>query len=56
MDNDTTAFVGLDVHKGSIAVAVADAGRAAPRLVGTKGSELSELLKALSRLGRPQRM
>jgi transposase len=54
MDNDITAFVGLDVHKGSIAVAVADAGRAAPRFVGTTGPQLTELLKALSHLGRAE--
>jgi transposase len=54
MDNDITAFVGLDVHKGSIAVAVADAGRAAPRFVGTTGPQLAELLKALSHLGRAE--
>ncbi|HXQ30639.1 MAG TPA: IS110 family transposase [Steroidobacteraceae bacterium] len=56
MDNDITAFVGMDVHKGSIAVAVAEAGRTAPRFVGTTGPQLAELLKALSHLGEPQRM
>ena len=54
MDNDITAFVGLDVHQGSIAVAVADPGRAAPRFVGTTGPQLAQLLKALSHLGQPQ--
>jgi transposase len=56
MDNDITAFVGLDVHKSSIAVAVADAGRATPRFLGTTGPQLTELLKALSHLGQPQQM
>lgn len=54
MDNDITAFVGLDVHQGSIAVAVADPGRAAPRFVGTTGPQLAQLLKALSHLGQPR--
>lgn len=53
MDNDITAYVGLDVHKDSIAIAVAAPGRAAPRFVGTTGPELAELVKALSHLGRP---
>jgi hypothetical protein len=44
MDNDITAFVGLDVHKDSIAVAVAAPGCAAPRFVGTTGPQLTELL------------
>lgn len=54
MNNDITAFVGLDVHKGSIAVAVADPGREAPRFIGTTGPQLAQLLKALSHLGQPQ--
>ena len=51
MHDDITAFVGLDVHKQSIAIAVAEPGREAPRFVGTTGPQLGELLKALSRLG-----
>jgi transposase len=47
----SVVYVGLDVHKDSIAIAVAHAGRAEPRFVGTCGPELRELLKALSHLG-----
>ncbi len=54
MDNVITAFVGLDVHKDSIAIGVAEPGRAAPRFVGTTGPQLPELVKALSHLGRPE--
>ena len=47
MGEVTTAFVGLDVHKDSIAFAVAEPGRAAPRFLGTTGSVLAEVEKAL---------
>lgn len=53
MENDITVFVGLDVHKDTIAVAVAEAGRKAPRFIGTCGPTLAELLKVLSHLGEP---
>lgn len=53
MDNDITSYVGLDVHKDSVAIAAAAPGRAAPRFVGTTGPELAELVKALSHLGTP---
>lgn len=44
-----TSYVGLDIHKDSIALAIADAGRAAPRFVGTINPLPSELCKALRR-------
>lgn len=53
MKDDISVFVGLDVHKDSIAIAVAYAGRAEPQFVGTCGPELRELLKAVSHLGTP---
>lgn len=56
MNNDITGYVGLDVHKNSIAVAVAAPGRAAPRFVGTTGPRLSELCKALSHVGKPSQL
>lgn len=56
MSNDITAFVGLDVHKGSIAIGVAEPGRAAPHFLGTTGPTLAELIKAVSHLGRPEQL
>lgn len=53
MEHGITTFVGLDVHSGSTAIAVAAAGREAPRFVGTVGSRLGELTKALGGLGEP---
>jgi transposase len=44
-----TSYVGLDIHKDSVAIAIADAGRAAPRFVGTINPVPSELCKALKR-------
>jgi transposase len=49
MKEAITSFVGLDIHKDSIAIAVAEAGRSAPRFVGTTPSQLASLCKALTR-------
>jgi transposase len=46
----------LDVHKDSIAIGVAEAGREAPRFVGTASPTLAQLLKALARIGAPETM
>src|SRR5512143_3711324 len=54
MDEPITGFVGLDAHAESTAIAFAEAGRAAPRFVGTVGAKFPELLKALSHLGDPR--
>ena len=56
MSENITAFVGLDVHKESIAIAVAEPGRAAPRFIGTTGPALAEVQKALSHLGTPRQL
>jgi len=56
MSEITTAFVGLDVHKDSIAIAVAQPGRAAPRFLGTTGPVLAEVEKALSHCGTPPQL
>ena len=49
MDKTTPVFVGLDVHKDSIAVAYAADG-AAPTLVGTIGTRQADLEKLIRRL------
>lgn len=49
MKETITSFVGLDIHKNSVAIAIADASRAAPRFVGTINPVPSELGKALRR-------
>lgn len=50
----TTKYVGLDVAKDTIAVAVADEGREAPRFLGKIPHELGALRKLLGRLGEPE--
>ena len=49
-------FVGLDVHKETIAIAVADRGVSAPRSVGVIRNDPDELRKALRRLGSPAQL
>jgi transposase len=56
MNDDITGYIGLDVHKESIAVGVAAPGRAPPRFIGTTRPQLRELLKALSHLGRADQL
>lgn len=47
-------YVGLDVHKDTIAIAFAEAGsRGEPRFLGTTTHRVSAVTKALSKLGEP---
>src|SRR5439155_19212269 len=53
MDEGIKFFVGLDVHKDTIAVAVAEAGRAPARLIGSIAHDVGKLIKLLARYGEP---
>jgi len=53
MDKGIKFFVGLDVHKDSIAMAVAEAGRAPARLVGSIAHDVGKLRKLLGCYGEP---
>jgi transposase len=50
---DNTKYVGLDVSKDTIAVAVADAGREAPRSWGVIPNTPGAIRKLVEKLGRP---
>jgi transposase len=49
---ETLRFVGLDVHKESIAIAVAEPGRGEPAVLATIPNDTGQLLKRLRRLGK----
>jgi transposase len=53
MEKGIKVYVGLDVHKDTIAIAVAEAGRAPGRVIGTLAHDVNKLLKALGKLGTP---
>ena len=48
---NTTHYVGLDVHKQTITIAVAEAGRESARVVATVPHEMKALSKVLTKLG-----
>jgi transposase len=49
---ETVRFVGLDVHKESIAIAVAEPGRGDAQVLATISNDTTQLLKRLRRLGK----
>ena len=55
MKEAITSYVGLDIHKDSIAIAVAEAGRSAPRFIGTTVPTAASLCKALGRCAQAKR-
>jgi hypothetical protein len=56
MEESSKLYVGLDVHKDTIAVGVAEAGRAPARVVGNIAHDANKLMKLLSKLGGPERL
>jgi transposase len=50
---DEITYVGMDAHAATTAIAVAEAGSAAPRFIGTAGARFAELTKVLGKLGKP---
>lgn len=56
MQEGTKFFIGLDVHKESVAIAVAGAGREAPRFIGTTQADLNQVRRALDRVGTADEM
>ena len=55
MKETITSFIGLDIHKDSIAIAAAEAGRGAPRFIGTTAPSPSVLCKTLRRIAKAER-
>jgi hypothetical protein len=49
MKEPITSYVGLDIHKDSVAVAIAQAGRDAPQFIGTTAANLAQVCKVLTR-------
>lgn len=56
MDEISKIHVGLDVHKDSISVGVADAGRSPGKVVSKLGHDVGKLMKLLARIGRPEQL
>ena len=56
MDELSKIHVGLDVHKDSISVGVADPGRGAGRVVGKIAHDVVKLTKLLTRIGSPEQL
>jgi transposase len=56
MSEATTRYLGLDVHKDTISVAVAEMGDAPPSLYGTIANDAGTVRKLVRRLGREARL
>lgn len=56
MEEGIKFFVGLDVHKDTIAVAVAEPGRGAGRQIGVIAHNVAKLEKLLERYGEPRQV
>jgi transposase len=56
MQERSKIHVGLDVHKDSISVAAAEAGRAPGRLIGKVTHDVNKLLKVLAKVGTAEQL
>jgi len=56
VEERTKFHVGLDVHKDSISVAAAEAGRAPARLIGKVTHDVNKLLKVLAKIGTAEQL
>ena len=56
MEEGIKFFVGLDVHKDSIAIGIAASGREPAKLVGTIAHDISRLRKRLVGYGDPRQV
>ena len=56
MDELSKIHVGLDVHKDSISIGVAEPGRGPARVVGKIAHDVGKLTKLLSRIGPPAQL
>lgn len=56
MEERTKIYVGLDVHKDSIIVAVAEPGRAPARLIVKLEHDVNRLVKVLAKIGKPAQL
>jgi transposase len=56
MEESSKIHVGLDVHKDSITIGAAEAGRAQGRVIGKTAHDVSKLLKMLHKLGGPEQL
>lgn len=54
--NNNTKYVGLDVSKDKIAVAVADEGRSKPRYLGMIAYTVEAIRKLITKLGGPEQL
>jgi transposase len=56
MEEISKGHIGLDVHKDSISVGLAEAGRAPGRVIGKIAHDVNKLVKLLNKLGEPQQL
>jgi hypothetical protein len=56
MEEVSKVHIGLDVHKNSITVGVAEAGRAPARVISKIPHDVNKLMKLLVKVGQEQRL